>query len=400
MRIHWSLASAALVVLATALPAGQSPSGQRRAAAPAAGPAPIDVTVSEGTSMSVAVSPDGARSRSTCRAASGRCRPPAAPRSRITDVFNDARQPVWSPDGKTIAFFGYRDGGYDIWAVAPDGTDQRKLTWGPFDDREPAGRTTARASPSRRTAAIRSAATTTSGSSTLRSGGAAAGHDATRPTTSCRPGRPTTGRSRSRRRARRRTGVWAAPVGRRRRSGKVADAHAAASTRPRGDRAGRSCITRVQGQRAGSRWTASRSPATRTCFPFRARWASRDRVLLRVGRQDPRRAIAGRRGRRRSIHRHAAGEPGRGTRRAQARLRLHGAAPGARHRAARDLAGRHPGRVCRARRHLRDADRRQAREPHEGPLPRHRSGVVARRHPARRTRPTRAAICSSSGSAT
>src|SRR5262249_34978207 len=32
----------------------------------------------------------------------------------------------------------YRDGGYDLWAVAPDGGQQRKLTWGAFDDREPA----------------------------------------------------------------------------------------------------------------------------------------------------------------------------------------------------------------------------------------------------------------------
>ncbi len=56
---------------------------------------------------------------------------------RITDVFNDARQPRWSPDGRTIVFFAYRDGGYDIWAINPDGSNQRKLTWGTFDDREP-----------------------------------------------------------------------------------------------------------------------------------------------------------------------------------------------------------------------------------------------------------------------
>ena len=41
---------------------------------------------------------------------------------RITDVFNDARQPMWSPDGRCIVFFAYRDGGYDIWAINPDGT--------------------------------------------------------------------------------------------------------------------------------------------------------------------------------------------------------------------------------------------------------------------------------------
>ena len=101
-------------------------------------PATIDVTVNEGTSMSVAVSPDGRTlaidlqgSIWTLPAAGGRA-------TRITDVFNDARQPAWSPDGKSIAFFAYRDGGYDIWAITPDGSNQRKLTWGTFDDREPA----------------------------------------------------------------------------------------------------------------------------------------------------------------------------------------------------------------------------------------------------------------------
>ena len=57
--------------------------------------------------------------------------------TRVTDIYDDARQPTWSPDGKWITYFAYKDGGYDLWAVAPDGTDLRKLTWGPFDDREP-----------------------------------------------------------------------------------------------------------------------------------------------------------------------------------------------------------------------------------------------------------------------
>ena len=98
----------------------------------------LEVTVHEGTSMAVAVSPDGRTlavdlqgSIWTLPAAGGSAK-------RITDLFNDARQPAWSPDGKWIAFFGYRDGGYDLWAVAPDGTGQHKLTWGTYDDREPA----------------------------------------------------------------------------------------------------------------------------------------------------------------------------------------------------------------------------------------------------------------------
>ena len=100
--------------------------------------APIDLTVSEGTSMSVAVSPDRRALAIDLQGSIWTLPAGGGDAKRITDVFNDARQPAWSPDGRWIAFFGYRDGGYDIWAVAPDGTGQHQLTWGPFDDREPA----------------------------------------------------------------------------------------------------------------------------------------------------------------------------------------------------------------------------------------------------------------------
>ena len=98
----------------------------------------VDVTITEGTSMAVAVSPDGRTLAIDLQGSIWTLPAAGGAATRITDVFNDARQPAWAPDGETIAFFGFRDGGYDIWAVAPDGTNQRKLTWGPFDDREPA----------------------------------------------------------------------------------------------------------------------------------------------------------------------------------------------------------------------------------------------------------------------
>ncbi|HZP47202.1 MAG TPA: amidohydrolase family protein [Vicinamibacterales bacterium] len=109
------------------------------AAAIAAAPAPprIDVTVHEGTSMSVAVSPDGRTLAIDMQGSIWTLPATGGAAKRITDIYNDARQPAWSPDGKWIAFFAYRDGGYDLWAVAPDGSNQHKLTWGPFDDREP-----------------------------------------------------------------------------------------------------------------------------------------------------------------------------------------------------------------------------------------------------------------------
>ncbi len=103
-----------------------------------AAPKTVGIAVDEGTSMSVAVSPDGKMLAMDLQGSIWVMPATGGAAKRITDLFNDARQPVWSPDGKTVAFFAYRDGGYDLWAVAPDGSGQHQLTWGAFDDREPA----------------------------------------------------------------------------------------------------------------------------------------------------------------------------------------------------------------------------------------------------------------------
>src|SRR6476661_6146654 len=88
----------------------------------------IDVTVSEGTSMSAAISPDGRTIVMDLQGGLWTLPASGGAAKRITGVFDDARQPTWSPDGRTIVYFSYRDGGYDIWAIAPDGSNPRKLT--------------------------------------------------------------------------------------------------------------------------------------------------------------------------------------------------------------------------------------------------------------------------------
>lgn len=101
-------------------------------------PARIPVTVTEGTSMAVAASPDGRRLVVDLQGSIWLLPVSGGTARRITDEYNDARQPAWSPDGRTIAFQGFRDGSYDIWAVDTAGTGLRRLTSGPDDDREPA----------------------------------------------------------------------------------------------------------------------------------------------------------------------------------------------------------------------------------------------------------------------
>jgi Tol biopolymer transport system component len=108
-----------------------------RQARPTAAPV-IDVTVQEGTSMSVAISPDGRTLAIDLQGGIWTVPAAGGAAKRVTGIYEDARQPTWSPDGRWITYFGYRDGGYDLWNVAADGSVQQRLTWGPFDDREPA----------------------------------------------------------------------------------------------------------------------------------------------------------------------------------------------------------------------------------------------------------------------
>ena len=157
----------------------------------------------------------------------------------------------------------------------------------------------------------------------------------------------------------------------------------------------RSCRFAVVGSRRPDR--VQRRAAARE--PARSRWQSADRrrerlcvqavihsrvvsqrVLLRLRRQD---SQAFDRRRRRADDRvlgdDAGDARGGNVRPQEARLHLDNSEAGARHRAAGDLARRQTDRLCRCRRHLRDAGRRQARRRHEGRGAGHRSRVVARR---------------------
>jgi TolB protein len=58
----------------------------------------------------------------------------SAPRRLIpetAEIDGSETQPAWSPDGRQVAFIGYRDGGVDLFVVNADGTDLRNLTNGP-----------------------------------------------------------------------------------------------------------------------------------------------------------------------------------------------------------------------------------------------------------------------------
>jgi dipeptidyl aminopeptidase/acylaminoacyl peptidase len=98
----------------------------------------IEVTLTEGTSMSAAVSPAGRSIAIDLLGGIWVLPFRGGEAKRITPELLEARLPTWSPDGQSIAFQGYDDGTWHIYVISRDGGDVRRLTSGEFDDREPA----------------------------------------------------------------------------------------------------------------------------------------------------------------------------------------------------------------------------------------------------------------------
>jgi Tol biopolymer transport system component len=133
--MRWTAAclagSALLVSLVAATACGRkSAAGQDR-------PGTVDITVSEGTSMALALSPDRRTIALDLQGGLWTVPVEGGTAVRLIDEYYDARQPAWSPDGSTIAFQAYRDGQWRIWTVPAGGGDATAITSGPFDDREP-----------------------------------------------------------------------------------------------------------------------------------------------------------------------------------------------------------------------------------------------------------------------
>src|SRR5262245_55784 len=122
----WSLAVTAIIAGTYGLISAQTQPARQ-----------VHVTLHEGTSLAAAMSPDGRTiaidllgTLWTMPASGGAARP-------ITDIFMDARQPSWSPDGTRLTFQAYHSSTWQIWTMNADGTELKAVTSGPYDDREP-----------------------------------------------------------------------------------------------------------------------------------------------------------------------------------------------------------------------------------------------------------------------
>ena len=96
------------------------------------------VVLTEGTNMAAAASPDGRTLVLAIQGVLWTLPVGGGGATRLTAWDIEATSPVWSPDGRQIAFQNYAaDGYYHIWVIDANGANARQLTSGAHDHREP-----------------------------------------------------------------------------------------------------------------------------------------------------------------------------------------------------------------------------------------------------------------------
>ncbi len=100
--------------------------------------APVKViTVSEGTDMAVAVSPDHKTMLMDMQGLIFSLPAGGGAAKRITTAYQEASHPEFAPDGSFVAVQSYGGGTFHIWTMKPDGSGWKQITMGHGDDREP-----------------------------------------------------------------------------------------------------------------------------------------------------------------------------------------------------------------------------------------------------------------------
>ncbi|WP_426105718.1 TolB family protein [Massilia sp. TSP1-1-2] len=117
----------------------------------------LAIELREGTNMAASPSPDGKQVVFSMQGALWVMPIAGGNAQRITGWELEPTWPVWSPDGKTIAFQNYAaDGNYHLWTITPDGRSASELTSGRGTTANRPGCPTAAPWCSRRTAAMTS----------------------------------------------------------------------------------------------------------------------------------------------------------------------------------------------------------------------------------------------------
>ena len=96
--------------------------------APAATARSSEVVLTQGTHFAIALSPDESRLAMDLQGTLWLLPSEGGKAQALTDGLGDDRLPDWSPDGKRIVFQSFRGGSWDLWSLAADGSDAKRLT--------------------------------------------------------------------------------------------------------------------------------------------------------------------------------------------------------------------------------------------------------------------------------
>ena len=87
----------------------------------------VEATMTEGTNMAAAISPDGETLILALQGVLWSVPASGGEATPITPPEMDAQEPVWAPDGSRISFYSFVGDAFSVWTVEPDGEDLKQL---------------------------------------------------------------------------------------------------------------------------------------------------------------------------------------------------------------------------------------------------------------------------------
>src|ERR1700677_1026471 len=95
------------------------------------------IMVTQATDMEITISPDGKTILADLQGLIYTMPFAGGKMKQLTQPFQEASHPDWSPTGGLVALQCYAGGTFHIWTMRPDGTGLKQITFGHGDDREP-----------------------------------------------------------------------------------------------------------------------------------------------------------------------------------------------------------------------------------------------------------------------
>ena len=100
--------------------------------------APVEIEFDEVTNLAATVSPDGSEAILDIQGTLWRVPMTGGEATLVTQPDLEPARAHWSPSGNLVAMQAYKGGTFDIWSMAPDGSDLKQVTDNaPWDEREP-----------------------------------------------------------------------------------------------------------------------------------------------------------------------------------------------------------------------------------------------------------------------